>query len=530
MSSIINHEDKRITDPKQILQEMELFFKEIYTSKNMNPQLPEFSDFFETIECTLSQEKAATCEGEVKLEECYNVLKIMAANKSPGSDGFTMEFYRYFWNLLGNYMIKSFDYAFQNGIISISQRQGVISLIPKKKNNLEFLKNWRPVSVLNVDYKILTKVIALRLEKVLAKIISSSQSGYVKGRYIGESTRLIKDVMDFTKVKNLPGIAVFLDYEKAFDSVEWDFLQKCLQSFNFGPQLRRWVSIFYNNITSCVLKHGCASNHFFLERGVLQGCPLSGMFFIIAIEVLAQRLRHSNDIQGIKIQDNRIVKLSQYADDTTAILANVHSVTNLFALLSRFERCAGLKINVLKSEILWLGSMRHRKDGILNIQVRDEPVYALGTHFSYDEKLSDQRNFLDKLTKLQKTFNFWSQRDISVYGRINIVKTLALSKVIFICSSLETPPYFVEEVNKKIFDFVWNHKPAKIKKSTLIKSKKEGGLEIKDFVIFDKALKLNWVNRLCSDHDAPWKYIPTSLLANVGGAFLFQCNYDCKLL
>ena len=389
VSSIINHEDKRITDPKQILQEMELFFKEIYTSKNMNPQLPEFSDFFENIECTLSQEKAATCEGEVKLEECYNALKIMAANKSPGSDGFTTEFYQYFWNLLGNYMIESFNYAFQNGIISISQRQGVISLIPKKKNNLEFLKNWRPVSVLNVDYKILTKVIALRLEKVLAKIISSSQSGYVKGRYIGESIRLIKDVMDFTKVKNLPGIAVFLDYEKAFDSVEWDFLQKCLQSFNFGPQLRRWVSIFYNNITSCVLNNGCASNHLFLERGVLQGCPLSGMLFIIAIEVLAQRLRHSTDIQGIKIQDNRIVKLSQYADDTTAILANVHSVTNLFALLSRFERCAGLKINVSKSEILWLGSMRHRKDGILNIQVRDEPVYALGTHFSYDEKLSD---------------------------------------------------------------------------------------------------------------------------------------------
>ena len=230
--------------------------------------------------------------------------------------------------------------------------------------------------------------------------------------------------MDFTKIKNLPGIAVFLDFEKAFDSVEWDFLQICLQSFNsiflsIGPQFRRWVSIFYNNITSCVLKNGYASNHFFLERGVRQGCPLSGMLFIIAIEVLAQKIKNSNDIEGIKIQDNRIVKLSQYADDTTAILANVHSVSNLFALLSRFERCAGLKINVSKSEILWLGSMRHRKDGILNIQVRDEPVYALGTHFSYD----DQRNVLDKLAKLQKTLNFWSQRDISVYGRINIVKT-----------------------------------------------------------------------------------------------------------
>ena len=110
----INHEDKRITDPKQILQEMELVFKERYTSKNMNPQLPEFSDFFENIECALSQEEAATCEGEVKLKEWYNALKIMAANKSPCSDGFTTEFYQHFWNLLGNCVIESFNYAFQN--------------------------------------------------------------------------------------------------------------------------------------------------------------------------------------------------------------------------------------------------------------------------------------------------------------------------------------------------------------------------------------------------------------------------------
>ena len=98
------------------------------------------------------------------------------------------------------------------------------------------------------------------------------------------------------------------------------------------------------------------------------------------------------------------------------------------------------------------------------------------------------------------------------------------------CSSMETPPRFAEEVNRMIFDFVWNQKPAKIKKSTLIKSKKEGDLEMKDFVIFDKALKLNWVTRLCSDHDASWKCISTSFPANVGGTFLSHCNYDCKLL
>ena len=156
VTSITNHEDKRITDPKQILQEEELYFKEIYTSKNMNPQHPEFGNFFDNIDNTLSQEEAAICEGAITSEGCYNALKVMANDKSPGSDGFTAEFYRFFWNLISNYIVESFNYAFLNGILSI---QGVISLIPKKNKNLELLKNWRPVSLLNVDYKILTKAI-----------------------------------------------------------------------------------------------------------------------------------------------------------------------------------------------------------------------------------------------------------------------------------------------------------------------------------------------------------------------------------
>jgi len=124
-------------------------------------------------------------------------------------------------------MVDSFNYGFENGHLLISQRLGIISLIPKKDKNLEYLKNWRPVSLLNNDYKIATKAIALRMEKVLPKIIDESQTGYVKGRYIGDSIRTISDIMSFTKTQNIPGLAVFLDFEKAFDSVEWNYLQKC---------------------------------------------------------------------------------------------------------------------------------------------------------------------------------------------------------------------------------------------------------------------------------------------------------------
>ena len=126
-------------------------------------------------------------------------------------------------------MVSSFNFTFQNGTLSISQRQGIIFLIPKKKNT-KFLKNWRPVSLLNVDYKIATKTIALRLEKILTNLIHPCQSGYVKGRFIGESIGLIEDTMHFTKEKNIPGVDVFLDFKKAFDSIERDFIHKLLIS------------------------------------------------------------------------------------------------------------------------------------------------------------------------------------------------------------------------------------------------------------------------------------------------------------
>ena len=131
---------------------------------------------------------------------------------------------------------------------------------------------------------------------------------------------------------------------------------------------------------------------------------------------------------------------------------------------------------------------------------------------------------------MQKTLNMWSQRDLSIVGSIKVIKTLALSEMVFICSVMNTPKDFSEEVNKITFDFIWNHKPAKIKKTTLIKQKTAGGLDMKDFSLFDTALKLNWVKRLCSNSDAPWQYIPKLLLADVGGTQLLKRNYDYNLL
>ena len=201
-------------------------------------------------------------KGLLTLEECAKVLSNFSNDKKPGSDGLTIEFYQFFWNIIGKFVVDSFNYAFHKGCLSISQRLGIISLIPKKNKNLEHLKNWRPISLLNTDYKITTKAIAVRLEKVLPSIIHPCQTGYMKGRYIGECIRLISDTKLYTKQKNLPGAAIFLDFEKAFDTIEWSYLQECLEVFNFGPQLRQWIRVFYSNISSRVLNNGLQVNTF----------------------------------------------------------------------------------------------------------------------------------------------------------------------------------------------------------------------------------------------------------------------------
>ena len=216
-------------------------------------------------------------------------------------------------------------------------------------------------SLLNVDYKILTKAIAKRLEKVLPKIINPDQTGYVKNRYIGENVRLILDIMSYTEEKNLPGAALFIDFRKAFDTIEWNFLTDTLNNFNFGADIQNWVRIFYNNVTSCVLNNGHASEFFPLERGVRQGCLLSGLLFVTAIEVLANAIKNKATIKGIKV-DQKEIKVSLYADDTTVFVRDLESITHLLALLNDFKILSGLEINTSKTEGMWLGCWKNNTD------------------------------------------------------------------------------------------------------------------------------------------------------------------------
>ena len=153
--------------------------------------------------------------------------------KSPGSDGIATEFYKIFWNDIKEYYIKSINFSFQNGELTELQKQSIITLLPKNGKDILLLENWRPINLLSVDYKITAKAIANRIKKVLPKLIHETQTGFMKGRYIGENIRLILETIDITDKNNLPGMIFFSDFEKAFDSINHKYMFKCLKHFNF---------------------------------------------------------------------------------------------------------------------------------------------------------------------------------------------------------------------------------------------------------------------------------------------------------
>ena len=294
-------------------------------------------------------------EGDITLKECKDILSTFSRGKSPGEDGFTWEFYNCFFDLLGQDLVDSFNASYRAGEMAPSQRRGVITLIPKEVSDLSSLANWCPTTLLNVDYKIASKVITKRLEKVLTFLINPDQTGFIKGRYIGQNIRLINDILELTKLRNIPGILLQLDFRKASDAIEWEFIQRTIALFNFWGSIQRWISIFYVSTESAVLNNGFCTNYFRLSRGVRQGCPLSPCLFILAVELLACKIRQDNEIQGINIFGKEL-KLSQFADDTTLLNSNCNSVNKGIAVLDNFGNISGLKLNPSKTKALWLGS------------------------------------------------------------------------------------------------------------------------------------------------------------------------------
>ena len=515
-----------VSTDKEILNECEHFFKNLYSFHKDAQHVEDSNFFFEnSTRKTLDSDEKEDCEGLLTKAECLQAAKNMEPDKTPGSDGLPADFYKVFWNDISDYLVNSINYAFGKGQLSLTQRRGIIKLIPEKDAEPDLIRNWRPITLLNCDYKIAAKAVANRLKKVIPKLVNSDQTGFIKGRFIGENVRLIDCVISFAAAKNIPGLLLFLDFEKAFDSLNWSFIQRTFKHFNFGSSMINWVKTFYNNIESCVLNNGWSSNFFNPERGVRQGCPLSPYLFILCVEVLAEKIRNTKDIKDIFVNESEI-KISQYADDTTLILDG--SKKTLAQVLERFRTVSGLKLNNKKTEVLWIGANTGR-DEILcpekNLKWVKDKVKALGVWFSTDPKVTMETNYSDRLTNVNECLGSWEYRRLSLLGKITVLKSLIVSKLVYILSPLPTNYRVLKELSKSFFHFLWSGKGHKVKRNVMIGDYSDGGLKMIDLESFNKALKSTWVKKyLDPENHGKWKYFFDSELQFFGGSAVFRGN------
>ena len=450
-TGIKNSQNVVVRSVSAIIRVWILFYVQLFTASVLVPSDQDF--FINSLDLSLSLADADICDGLITEAECSQALSQMHHNKSPGIDGLPYEFYSCLWTILGADLVSVYNNNFSLGRLSFSQRTGLITLLYKKGDRLE-TKNWRPISLLCTDYKILAKVLTNRLLRVLPSVVHPDQTCGVPGRFSSENVCALKDIISQVNQTNSAAAIISLDQEKAFDRVDWSFMLRVLDRMNFGVSFRSWVKLLYTDIFSTILVNNYVSELFPVTRGVRQGCPLSPLLYVLVAETIANAIRKDSSIDGYLLPDGSRTKVFQYADDTSILVQSDNSIRALFSLFDRYERASGAKLNVTKSHGLLLGLWKHRSDLPVPLNWSSVSITVLGCRLGND--LSVDWDSL--ITKFEDQLRLWKHRQLSFRGRALIANILGLSTFWYQATIFDVPKPIVFRINKILFPFVWKER------------------------------------------------------------------------
>ena len=282
-------------DPMIILDKATHFYQGLYTADRNVPESRQ-SELLDLIDRQLQIEEKKKLDEKITKKDLLDNLRETENNKAPGLDGLPFEFYKTFWNLLGDDFYELTNAIFDQGRLTSSQQVALISLLAKDGDRKD-LDNWRPLSLLCTDYKIITKTIATKIKQVLPSIIHEDQSCAVPGRTIHNNLMLTRDILSYTKQKQIRGYIITVDQAKAFDMVHRGLMYRLLKKFNMGDNIIKWVKILYTDVKSALYINGYIGELFKTTRGVRQGCPLSAILYIIYSELLGQLIQKNSRLK-----------------------------------------------------------------------------------------------------------------------------------------------------------------------------------------------------------------------------------------
>ena len=360
---------------------------------------------------------------------------------------------------------------------------------------------------MNVDLKIIPKSLSEKLKEVLPDLISSQQTTY---RHIGESRRLISDVIKITEIKNTKYTT-----EKAFDLLDHNFLISTLGKYGFGQNFILWVQILLKDQESRVI--GKTTKYFLLRRGARQFDPISTFLFILALEILFLLTKTKPEITELTVFDHCYL-YSACADDTTFSLKDTISMKNMVDTFHFFFRLLRIKTKLVKiGEYRYWSSERVQVTicGMYCVNVKNDTVKTLGTHFSYNVKLKGE-NIYTTVTDIQQVLKMWKMRNLILEEKTVVFKTLAISKIVFQSLITSVPRHIVNELENLQKAFLWKNSSPEIKHEILCNDYKDGGL---------KSLQWSWIRRLYGNSFHEWKLVTLFLIKkSFGSSFKFHSN------
>ncbi|RVW71613.1 Transposon TX1 uncharacterized 149 kDa protein [Vitis vinifera] len=363
----------------------------------------------------IGREEAARLEEMFSLEEVYLALSELNGDKAPGPDGFPIAFWQFCWDFVKEEIMGFFKDFFERGKFVRSLNSTFLVLVPKK-GGAEDLRDFKPISLVGGLYKILAKVLANRLKKVVSEVVSSSQNAFVEGRQILDATLIANEAIDSLLKGDEAGVLCKLDLEKAYDHINWDFLMSVMQKMGFGEKWAGWIRWCISTTSFSVLINGMEALSCLINKavrgGFLSGCRLRG--------------KGGNGIQ---------VSHLLFADDTLVFCKDSQDQMDVLSwLLMWFEAISGLNINLEKSEIISMGRVENAEvlASELGCKVGSLPSTYLGLPLGVPHKSVVAWDGVEE--RMRKRLALWKRQFISKGGRITLIWSTLASMPIYLMS------------------------------------------------------------------------------------------------
>ncbi|KAI3509571.1 hypothetical protein L1887_24947 [Cichorium endivia] len=463
---------------------------------------------------SISMMEAIKLEAPFTMEEIKDALWACGCDKAPGPDGFNFKFIKNYWDMLKSDVMNCVLHFDKFGTLARGCNSSFITLVPKVKDPSS-LSDYRPISLIGCVYKIISKILAIRLKKVIGKVISDVQSAYVEGRNILDGPLVINELYAWAKKVKRKILLFKVDFEKAFDNVNWEFLDSTLSQMGFGTKWRLWIRGCLQSSRASVLINGSPTEEFAISKGVRQGDPLSPFLFIIAMEGLNVALQEARDkglFKGLQLPNGGpCVSHLFYADDALFVGEwDRTNLKNLARILKCFHASSGLKVNFHKSRVFGIGASDSETTNwasILGCDVGTFPFTYLGVPVGANMNLT--KNWKPIIEKFQNKLSIWKSKSLSFGGRLTLLSSMLGNLPTYFFSLFTAPVTVTNKLENIRRRFLWGGEENKTKIhwvawEKVLASKSAGGLGVGSIRALNVALIVKWWWRLKTEKDALW--------------------------